>query len=283
MQPYLTVTDYSVSGKPFELMLDVEADMLITTPKPSPDELPAFYESDDYISHTDGKRSAFERIYQLIRKVALRRKLRMISRYQRPGMLLDIGAGTGDFAMAAKARGWTVAGAEPNPKARAMALAKGLNLQTETAHFGPHEFDVITMWHVLEHVYDLPAQVHELKWLLKPSGTIFIAVPNFKSFDARKYNAYWAAYDVPRHLWHFSRQAVSAIFEPEGFEVRNVIGMPFDAYYVSLLSEKYKTGKMRVIPALMTGFRSNWKARRSGEYSSLIYVITPKNKPHEPF
>ncbi len=132
------------------------------------------------------------------------------------------------------------------------------------------------MWHVLEHVPDLDFQIKELKRLLKPTGTLIVAVPNFKSYDANYYQEFWAAYDVPIHFWHFSKKAIELLFQKENMKLSKVLPMKFDSFYVSLLSEKYKTGKMNYFSAFFVGLRSNWKARRTNEYSSLIYVL--KNK-----
>src|SRR5699024_4600730 len=134
-------------------------------------------------------------------------------------------------------------------------------------------FDVISMWHVLEHVPDLEKQLNELDRLLKKNGVLFIAVPNFKSYDAEHYQEFWAAYDVPRHLWHFSKTSISKIFDEFGFEIVATHPLKFDSYYVSLLSEKHKTGKSNFVKAFWTGFRSNSKAKRTNQYSSMIYVL----------
>jgi len=268
---FLAITDYSVTGERFDLLSDDENDFLATSPIPT--DLEKYYESDDYISHTDGKRSAFEKLYQAVKSVSIARKLTLISKYKSYGNLLDIGAGTGDFILASKKRGWNVYGMEPNPKACKTAHEKGVEVSSATSHFPAETFDVITMWHVLEHVKDLDSQISELKRLLKPDGILFIGVPNFKSDDARHYGAFWAAYDVPRHLWHFSRKSMAKLFALNNMKIIKVVPMLFDAYYVSLLSEKYKTGKMRLLRGFYRGFLSNLKGRKSGEYSSHIYVI----------
>jgi len=146
-------------------------------------------------------------------------------------------------------------------------------LKSETSEFANKQFDIITLWHVLEHVSDLDAQIKELKRLLKPKGYLIIAVPNYKSYDADHYKTFWAAYDVPRHLWHFSKNAIQSIFGKFNFILEKTLPMKFDSFYVSLLSEKYKTGKMNYLKAFRIGLRSNIKAKRTGEYSSLIYVL----------
>lgn len=276
---YITVKDYSVSGEEFQLLLDEELQMLKTYPQPTPDKLGAYYESDDYISHTDGKRSLFEKLYHTVKQKALRDKIKLIEGFQPgKGKILDIGAGTGDFLVMAKSKGWEIVGLEPSPKARAIAQAKGVTFLEELSQMPNHSADVITMWHVLEHVPDVEAQIIELKRILKPGGTIIIAVPNFKSYDAQYYGKHWAAYDVPRHLWHFSKSSIKLLFGKQGMELIKVLPMKFDSFYVSLLSEKYKTGKMNFIKGFFTGLRSNLKAAQNFEYSSHIYVIkTAKN------
>ncbi|MEZ0007447.1 2-polyprenyl-3-methyl-5-hydroxy-6-metoxy-1,4-benzoquinol methylase [Flavobacterium sp. 28YEA47A] len=271
---YQTVKDNSVSKEIFELLYDEDLDMLITSPQPEGAALSKYYESDDYISHTDGKRSLFEKAYHFIKNIALKNKLNLINGLQdKKGTLLDIGAGTGDFLLVAKNDGWNVVGVEPSEKARSVASQKGVELKQQAIDFADHSFDVITMWHVLEHVPDLQNQIKELKRLLKPNGAIIIAVPNFKSYDAKYYGEFWAAYDTPRHLWHFSKTAIKKLFQNENIELIKILPMKFDSFYVSLLSEKYKTGKINFIKAFFIGLKSNWKAKQKFEYSSHIYVL----------
>lgn len=276
-QPFLTVQDHSVSQEIFNLYYDSNLDMLVTHPQPSLDQLGKYYESDDYISHTDSKRSLFEKAYHVVKGIALKNKLNLINLEQSSkGAILDIGAGTGDFLAVAKQNGWSTTGIEPSPKAKSIATTKGISFVENTTDLANHSFDVITMWHVLEHVPDLDFQIKELKRLLKPSGTLIVAVPNFKSFDAKHYGKFWAAYDVPIHFWHFSKKAIELLFAKENMKLKKVLPMKFDSFYVSLLSEKYKNGKMNFIKAFFIGLKSNLKAVSSKEYSSHIYVL--KNK-----
>lgn len=271
---FLTVKDHSVSGEIFELHREENLDLLITHPQPAESELAKYYESDDYISHTDGKRSLFEKMYQFIKNIALKNKLNLVNSLQaQKGSLLDIGAGTGDFLNVVQNDGWQISGIEPSEKAKSIAIQKGISFKEKLSDLEDHSFDVITMWHVLEHVPNLEVQIKELKRLLKPTGSILIAVPNFNSYDAKHYGPFWAAYDVPRHLWHFSKTAISKLFEKQDLQLEKVLPMKFDAFYVSLLSEKYKTGKMNFVRAFLTGWRSNSKAGSTQEYSSHIYVI----------
>ena len=274
---FLTVKDHSVSKEIFELYHDETLDMLITSPQPALENLGRYYESEDYISHTDNKRSLFEKAYHFVKNIALKNKLNLINSQQsHKGRILDIGAGTGDFLLTAKNDGWETVGVEPSERAKNIAIQKGISFVNEIDALENNSFDVITMWHVLEHVPNLELQIKELKRLLKPTGTLIVAVPNFKSYDAKYYNEFWAAYDVPIHFWHFSKKAIQSLFEKVDMKLEKVLPMKFDSFYVSLLSEKYKTGKMNYISAFFVGLKSNLKASSTKEYSSHIYVL--KNK-----
>jgi SAM-dependent methyltransferase len=271
---FLTVIDYSVSKETFDLYYDQDLDLLITSPQPSPENLGRYYESNDYISHTDSKRSLFEKAYHFVKGIALKNKLNLINNCSSSkGNLLDIGAGTGDFLFTAKQNGWETIGVEPSEKAKGIAIGKGIKFSDSTQDLESHSFDVITMWHVLEHIPNLEIQIKELKRLVKPNGTIIIAVPNFKSYDANYYGKFWAAFDVPIHFWHFSKTAIQLLFQKENIKLEKVLPMKFDSFYVSLLSEKYKNGKMNFVKAIWIGLVSNWKAKSSLEYSSHIYVL----------
>jgi 2-polyprenyl-3-methyl-5-hydroxy-6-metoxy-1,4-benzoquinol methylase len=276
---FLNVIDHSVSKETFDLYYDQDLDMLITSPQPSPENLGKYYESTDYISHTDSKRSLFEKAYHFVKGIALKNKLNLINNCSvTKGNLLDIGAGTGDFLLTAKQNGWNTIGVEPSEKAKGIAINKGIQFSDSTQELESHSFDVITMWHVLEHVPNLEIQIKELKRLVKPNGTIIIAVPNYKSYDANYYGKFWAAFDVPIHFWHFSKKAIQLLFEIENLKLEKVLPMKFDSFYVSLLSEKYKNGKMNYLKAIWIGLVSNWKAKSSLEYSSHIYVLKNSHK-----
>lgn len=274
---YLEVKDYSVSQETFNLYYDQELDMLVTHPQPSLENLGRYYESTDYISHTDSKRSIFEKAYHFVKGITLKGKLKLINTYQpSKGLILDIGAGTGDFLALAKNDGWKTIGVEPSHKARDIAERKGISFVENTAELESDSCELISMWHVLEHVPNLDNQIKELKRLLKSDGTLIVAVPNFKSYDAQHYQKYWAAFDVPIHFWHFSKKSIQLLFEREGMVVERILPMKFDAFYVSLLSEKYKSGTMNYFKAICIGLVSNWKGREKMEYSSHIYIL--KNK-----
>ena len=278
---YLTVKDHSVSGEEFELLVNNEFGFLETHPQPASDKLPEYYKSDDYISHTDSKRNLLEEAYHVVRNISLKRKLKLINSFaSEDKKLLDVGCGTGDFLQIAQQVNWTVTGIEPNEEARKIANSKTNNSVfnvKQLLEFEKQSFDVITLWHVLEHLPNLNEHVSILKSLLKEKGNLIIAVPNYKSYDAMYYKNFWAAFDAPRHLWHFNQESVAKLFANENMEVMEILPMKFDAYYVSLLSEKYKSGWMNIFNAIRVALISNLKAKGTGEYSSLIYVIKKRS------
>jgi len=272
MKPFLKTKDFSISQETFDLFHDEKLDMLIT--KPQPEDLGFYYQSEVYISHTDANKSLIDKLYQGVKKYSLKKKVNLINGYsKKKKTLLDVGAGTGDFLKTANGYGWKAEGVEPNHDARVKALEKGVSLIDRLEAVPNKKYSVITLWHVLEHLPDLENQIVKLAWHLEDKGTLLIAVPNFKSYDARYYKEFWAAYDVPRHLWHFSKTAIEKLFAKHGLKLVKVKPMVFDSFYVSLLSEKYKTGHHNIFKAFALGLWSNLAALRTKEYSSNIYIL----------
>ena len=277
---YLTCKDYTVSHKNFDLVYYNDLEMLETFPQPKVEELSGYYESEDYISHTDSKETVIDKVYQTVKKYALTNKLKLINSFKSSEKnLLDVGCGTGDFLLVCKNNGWNVTGVEPNEKAKTNAenKLKGISaseIYSEINQLSSEaQFDVITLWHVLEHIPNLEAYISTLKKLLKPKGVLIVAVPNFKSYDANYYKQFWAAFDVPRHLWHFSKKSIQLLFEKHEMSIIKILPMWFDSFYVSLLSEKYKNGKGNFLKAFCIGLISNIKAITTKEHSSLIYLL----------
>ncbi|WP_058104588.1 class I SAM-dependent methyltransferase [Maribacter dokdonensis] len=269
---YLETTDHLVSKEKFRLEYLTETDMLVT--QPIPENLYNYYESNNYISHTDEAKTLLEKVYQTVKKIALKRKLELINKYANTSKtILDIGCGTGEFLITARKNNWNTLGVEINDEARNKSSKKNITTYKFIEEVKSSQFNIITLWHVLEHLKDLNGTITKISSLLDTDGTLIIAVPNYKSYDANYYKEYWAAYDTPRHLWHFSQKSISTIFENHNLKVVRTLPMYYDSYYVSLLSEKYKTGKSNYLKAFYRGMLSNLKAKRTGEYSSLIYVL----------
>lgn len=273
----ITTKDFLVTGESFDLLIDSTRDLLITSPQPNEQDLSKYYESNLYISHTDSKAGLMAFLYQYVKKYSLALKLRLILRLNgSSGTLLDIGSGTGDFLKLAKENGWEAKGVEPNAAARNLAKQKNLEVFETIDVLSGQTYDVITLWHVLEHLPNLELATQKIALLLKPGGTLVVAVPNFNSYDAKYYKRYWAAYDTPRHLWHFSKTSMAKIF-PLSVRLVKTKPMLFDAFYVSLLSEKYKKGTTFSVKALFIGLWSNIKGLGSKEYSSQIYCYKKSN------
>ena len=274
------VKDHSVSGQQFSLLECNECTLRFTQDVPSAEKIGPYYKSEDYISHTNTDKGLVNQLYRLVRKITLRQKQKFIEKTTglTTGKLLDLGSGTGAFAAHMKKAGWQVTGLEPDEGARKVAYQEfGINL-CDTGKFyelASGEFDVITLWHVLEHVHDLQPYLQQLKKLLKPGGKLLIAVPNYTSADAAHFEADWAAYDVPRHLYHFSPPSLQLLLKKNQLVVQQVAPMWFDSFYVSILSTRYRFGKVNYLLAAWQGLYSNWQAMQDKERcSSLIYVAT---------
>jgi SAM-dependent methyltransferase len=273
----LSCKDYTVSQERFDLDQCLTCGLVFTNPRPKDSELNRYYQSDSYISHSNKATSIVDRVYKIARQFTLKWKYDLLQKHSRikPASILDYGCGTGAFLHECQQRNMKIAGVEPNATARQQAQAlTGVEIQSELVE-AKDVYDAITLWHVLEHVSDLNATLEKLRSLLSENGTMFIAVPNHQSQDARKYGEHWAAYDVPRHLWHFDRQSMTRLLNKHNMKVGGILPMILDAYYVSLLSEKYRSGKQGIIGmgrAIVRATQSNIEATRNQEYSSLIYI-----------
>lgn len=274
--PFLSAVDYTVSKDTFSIVSCDNCGFHFTNPIPTVDEIGAYYKSEDYVSHSSTNKGLINKLYQKVRKRTLKQKVKLVKRLGKGDAILDIGAGTGHFLNACKLAGLNTLGLEPDEDARKFAAdnfdvdMQGLDqlhsLQNESR-------DVITMWHVLEHVYDLRKDVQKISEVLKKDGTLIVAVPNRNSFDAKHYKEFWAAYDLPIHLYHFVPDDIRKLFGLFDMELKEILPMKYDSYYVSMLSEKYKSGNN--IKAVWNGWRSNMKASE-GSYSSQIYILKKK-------
>ncbi len=272
---YLICKDHSVSKEHFALVKCAKCELLFTNPRPSEKELHKYYESEEYISHTDKGTSIINFLYKIVRHYTLNKKRKLIEKLSPIGTVLDYGCGTGDFIKKCKKKEWQVSGVEPNERARKIALQKtGKSIHQDLSEIHKEEkFDVITSWHVIEHISELKETLKKLRKKIKKEGLLIVAVPNANAYDATWYKEFWAAYDVPRHLYHFTPKSFSKLARETNLKIINTIPMTFDAYYVSLLSEAYKSGKNSFINGMLSGLKSNKLAQKSENYSSLIYIL----------
>ena len=275
-QMHLWVKDLFLTQEAFELHECLKCGLLFTEPRPKPEEIGKYYQSDEYYSHKENKKGFIPRIYESVKKVNLKRKASMATKGLSTGKMLEIGCGVGDFIQEMERHGWDCTGIEPSNEAKMIAkkhIKAKLYGPQDISTLPDESFDLITMWHVLEHVDNLKEEIEHLQRLLKKGGRLVLALPNFKSYDAQYYKEYWAAYDVPRHLNHFSRESINNIFKNTELIQRKTDKLVWDAYYISYMSEKYKNHSLPLLKGVLKGFVSNNKAKKSGEWSSLVYVL----------
>lgn len=278
--PFLQCKDYTVSKETFKIDQCEACGFKFTNPRPDEASVGKYYQSEDYISHSNTQKGLLAKIYQFVRKKALKRKLNLINQFNKDTnskKILDYGCGTGHFLEICQQNNWQIHGVEPDAGARTFAqnITK-IEIQTSIfdEFYDAKQFDSITLWHVLEHVHQINPTLARLKDLLKDNGTILIAVPNCNAWDAQHYGEFWAAYDLPRHLYHFTPETLRPLLRKHNLIIESYLPMYYDAYYISLLSEKYKTGKMNYLKAFLNGRKSNaWAKKNRNNYSSVIYVV----------
>lgn len=275
----LEVKDHTVSGELFTVAECGSCSLRFTQDVPCENGINPYYKSEDYISHTNTAKGIVNSLYHAVRKKTIRGKRKLIENITgiKNGSMLDVGSGTGAFANEMKKHGWQATGLEPDADARKLAKDQYQLELADTGQFyqlPADHFDAITLWHVLEHVHDLSKYVQQLKALLKQNGKLFIALPNYTSADAAIYREYWAAYDVPRHLYHFSPQSMDVLMTNNGLKISQYKPMWYDSFYISLLSSKYKNGNTNWLSSFINGLWSNMAAMRNKKKcSSIIYVI----------
>lgn len=274
----LTAKDYTVSHEVFTILECADCTARFTQDVAEANEIGKYYQSSNYISHSDTNEGLVNKLYHVVRKRTLKSKQQLVEKFTgiKKGQLLDIGAGTGAFVKTMQEADWEVTGLEPDEAARKIALTQHsvlLQALEELHSLSENSYDAISMWHVLEHVHTLHEYIEIFQKILKKDGALIIAVPNYTSADATHYKEHWAAYDVPRHLYHFSPKSMQVLMAQHGFQVAKMLPMWYDSSYVSMLSETYKTSKSRLPSALWQGLKSNLNALgKSQNCSSVIYV-----------
>jgi len=277
LESHTETHDYFGNKELFKLSICKRCDTLFTNPRPDPNDILKYYKSNSYVSHGDKNGGLFTLLYQQIQQVNFKYKHNLLKKYTLNKTHLDFGCGTGSFLKYLSQKHWQVSGVEPDDKARAIAT-KQHNIQKafQSLEEIPDQqtFSSISLFHVLEHVHTLEATLNGLISRLEKNGVLVLALPNYRSFDALYYQQYWAGYDVPRHLYHFSQKSIHHLAKSFGLNIVATHPMKFDSYYVSLLSEEYKSGQRNYLKAFLNGYRSNKRAQKTNEYSSLIYVLS---------
>ena len=272
---HLICTDHLLTGEKFHITKCNTCSFLLTNPRPQSKHLEKYYKSEAYISHSNKGNSLTNYLYKLVRYYTLAKKIKLINSLTNNKCILDFGCGTGNFLKACKKSGWRIHGLEPDKNARSIATKlTETSISSEINSIPKHlSFGLVTMWHVLEHVPELNKTLTQIIDKLDHDGKLLIAVPNHLSYDAMLYKKYWAAYDVPRHLYHFSRETMDLLLRKHGLNIYTVLPMKLDSFYVSLLSEKYKNKSTNYITSFINGYKSNVYAKNNNDnYSSLIYI-----------
>lgn len=269
--------DFSTSSEEFVIVKCQDCKFLFTNPRVKEENIGEYYKSDKYISHTNSDKGLFNFLYQKVRKYAIKTKTKLLLNSIDTTKHLDIGCGTGEFLNSCKQKNIECVGVEPSEIARTKAI-KNYNIDvrsdTNLNQFSEDKFDSVSMWHVLEHVYDLNKTIENLNKIIRKDGVLIVALPNHKSFDAKNYKNYWAAWDVPIHVNHFCPKTITKLMSKYDFTLKNKIGMKFDSFYVSLLSSEYRSGRKNYLEGFIIGIISNLSAMLGfSEYSSTIYIF----------
>lgn len=271
LQAVQPLKDHSTTGETFQISHCIDCDLRFTNPRPDEQSIGPYYESDHYISHNNSSQGIVAKLYHQVRKITLNQKLNLIRPLINNGPVLDYGTGTGAIVKHFNDSGVEAYGYEPSATAR-QAGERDHKIQYIDVFADDKKFDVITLWHVLEHVHKLEQTITTLKSKLNDGGHLILALPNHESKDAQTYGEFWAAWDIPIHLYHFNKTSIKVLSKQFGFDLKQILPMKFDAFYVSLLSSKYQTGKTQFLSAFLNGLRSNLAAGKDN-YSSLIYVL----------
>jgi len=272
---HLITKDFLVTNESFAIVTCDNCGFKFTNPRPTKNEISKYYESENYISHSNKGSSIINTAYKIARRFTLKSKLSLITKLSSGKKLLDFGCGTGHFLAECEKAGWSCTGVEPDLKAREKAsLNKNVNIIDHLDTLENEKYDIITLWHVLEHVHDIDETLASLRRKLTKKSKLLIAVPNCASWDAQNYKEHWAGYDVPRHLYHFEPDTISQFMSKHKMKLKETYPQKLDSYYVSLLSDKNKFNRHRYLRSVRNGILSNINAHKSNMYSSIIYIFS---------
>ena len=278
---FLDCTDHFISNESFTISRCKNCGFCFTNPRPFVSNIAPYYNSEEYISHSKTSAGIINRLFHLSRIYTLGYKKRIVKKYSSGNRILDYGCGTGEFLQTMKNKGWICSGIEPNAGARESANQKfdfKISDEAGISKIAEGSLDAISLWHVLEHVYPIKERLISFHKLLSEKGILFVALPNMDSYDAKRYGKFWAAWDVPRHIYHFNPASIKTLMKNYGFELVTTRPMILDAFYISMLSEKYKNGSPKNFNALLHGIISNCSAlMKDKNYSSLIYIFKKSN------
>jgi 2-polyprenyl-3-methyl-5-hydroxy-6-metoxy-1,4-benzoquinol methylase len=271
---YISSKDYLITKEEFKIVQCQTCNFIFTNPRPNDQSLGNYYKSANYDSHKTANTNLKDFLYKKVRNYSTGKKLELINKITKGKSLLDIGCGAGFFINYCHQNNWRVEGMEPNLEALPYTSPK-VKIHSHLNTIKENSFDIITMWHSLEHIAALDEVMEAAKKSLKKDGKLLIAVPNINSYDYLIYKEYWAALDVPRHLYHFTQESIGNLMKRNRLKVVKIEPLIFDSYYVSLLSEQYKTGKMNYGKAFINGLKSNnWAKKNNKNYSSILYIIS---------
>jgi len=275
--------DYKITQETFSLEKCPECTLIFTVDPPLGENIGRYYESDDYLEHSNRKNDLFSKMYSWGRDLMFGYKYGIIKKLGPKGKILDIGAGSGYYLNFMSKKGYEVQGIEMSERARNHAKSEhGLHIHPDEMFHNrdfKQKFDMISLWHVMEHLYDLNKVMKRFDELLNPNGSLVIALPNYNALEVQTYKKYWNGWDVPRHLWHFSPQSIRKLVGNHGFEITSMHTMPLDPLFNTLLTNKYRKGNPLVnvlrmgtvgVASLIQGFFNVEKA------SSIIYIIKRK-------
>ena len=268
-ETHIEVVDHFLTNETFTIKKTPIKGLLQTHPPPPKNKIQQYYSTNKYISHDSTGSGPFYFLYRTIRRINFWFKYWLMNKKELFSKMLDFGSGDQYFIQQLQQRKHNVFGVDP--------LKPNMSKQVYDSIFNESldnkKFSCITAWHSLEHVYELENVIKRFCQILDENGIVIVAVPNYRSFDAKFYKSFWAAYDVPRHLWHFDKQSIIKVFYNNGFSFIKTTPLLFDSYYISLMSEKYKKSNFRIFNSIVVGTVSNIAAFFTKEYSSNIFVF----------